>query len=122
MDAREVGRKLVDLYREGEMTKAVDDLYAETVVSVEADTPPGEDRAVEGIDAVREKQAWWRDNHELHSVSVDGPFHHGEDRFAAVYRIDATYTPDDDRNELHEVAVYTVRDGKIVREEFFYAT
>ena len=121
MDVKEIGRKLVSLVRDGRNQEAIDQLYAETVVSIEADTPPGEDRKVEGIEAVRKKNEWWQESHEVHSVKAAGPFTHGDDKFAAVFEMDATYLPDDEKHHLHEVAVYTVADGKIVREEFFYA-
>ena len=121
MEIKEIGRKLVSLCREGRNRDAIDELYADTVVSVEADTPPGEDRAVEGIEAVRKKNEWWEESHEVHTVQVDGPFTHGDDKFAAVFDIEATYLPDDEKHHLQEVAVYTVANGRIVREEFFYA-
>ncbi|MDX1647061.1 MAG: SnoaL-like domain-containing protein [Longimicrobiales bacterium] len=122
MNAREVARKLVELCREGRNRDAVEELYSESVVSVEAATPPGEDRAVEGMDAVLRKNDWWTENHEVHASSVEGPFFHGDDKFAAIFEFDATYKPDDLRTEMHEVAVYTVQNGKVVREEFFYDT
>jgi hypothetical protein len=48
---------------------------------------------------------------------------HGEDRFALVFGFDATNRENGARIEMQEVGLYTVdRAGKIVREEFFYAT
>jgi hypothetical protein len=46
---------------------------------------------------------------------------HGEDRFAVIFGFDATSRETGVRTQMQEVGVYTVdRDGRIVREEFFY--
>jgi hypothetical protein len=50
-----------------------------------------------------------------------GPFPHGEDRFCVMFRYDVTNKPRSQRFEIEEVALYTVADGKIVTEEFFYS-
>ena len=119
MSASEVGKKLVALCREGKNMEAVDTLYSEDIVSVEAAAPPGMDRVSNGIDAVRGKNTWWFENHDVHSVEVDGPYPH-DDRFAVRFKFDATHKPSGQRQVLDEVGLFTIRDGKVVREEFFY--
>ncbi len=76
-----------------------------------------------GIDKIRGKNQWWFDNNEVHSAKVEGPFPHN-DRFAVKFHYDVT--PKDGpmkgkRMQMDEVGVYTVKNGKIVREEFFYS-
>jgi ketosteroid isomerase-like protein len=56
---------------------------------------------------------------EVHSAEVEGPFLHGDDRFAVIFDIDATDKASGQRMPMREVAVYHVADGRIVREEFF---
>ncbi|MBC7975998.1 MAG: nuclear transport factor 2 family protein, partial [Myxococcales bacterium] len=48
------------------------------------------------------------------------PYPNG-DRFAVRFNYDVTHKPSSKRIQMDEVALYTVKDGKIVREEFFYA-
>ena len=121
MSVAEVGKQLCDLCREGRNLEAVEKLYSEKIVSVEAASGPELPQVMEGIDAVRGKNEWWFANHEIHGGDVKGPFPHGEDRFAAHFTMDVTGKADGHRMEFEEVAIYTVSDGKIVREEFFYA-
>lgn len=42
------------------------------------------------------------------------------DRFTIIYDYDATSMQTGKRKHMKEVALYTVDDGKIVREEFYY--
>jgi len=123
-----IGQRLVELCKQGQNLDAINDLYADNVVSVEASQMPGGDncpggfaRTVEGIDQIRAKNQWWIENHQVHSGSCDGPFPHEPDRFAVVFKYDVTFKPASQRMAMEEVGLYTVADGKIVKEEFFYA-
>lgn len=122
MSALEIGQRLVALCKEGRNLDAIDELYADDVVSVEATTPPEGERVSTGIDAVRGKSQWWVENHEIHSASVGGPFPHGDDRFCVLFNFDITHKPSGQRTQMEEVGLYTIVDGKISREEFFYST
>ena len=44
----------------------------------------------------------------------------GENQFAVEYDFETTFKPAGQRSRMIEMALYTVKDGKIVREEFFY--
>jgi ketosteroid isomerase-like protein len=119
--ASEIGNQLVAFCQAGQNLESINTLYADDIVSVEAFAPPGAgDRAVKGIDAVRKKHDWWTANHEVHSAETYGPYPHGDDRFAVRFVYDLTNKPSGKRNTMDEVAVYTVANGKIVREEYFY--
>ena len=121
MNTLEVGRKLVELCNSGKAEEAMEALYAPDIVSVEAMSMPNMPAEMRGMSAVREKGKWWNDNHTIHSASCKGPFPHG-DRFACYFTFDVTNKPSSQRFTMEEVALYTVKDGKIVREEFFYTT
>ena len=121
--AMEVGRKLVELCNQGKSMEAVDTLYAERIVGVEATAPPGKSAVTEGLAAIRGNNQWWVENHEVHSMTVEGPWPHG-DRFIATFKLDVTPKAGPmagKRMVMEEAGLYTVADGKVVREEFFYS-
>ena len=119
MTTMEIAKKLVELCKQGKNAEALDTLFADDVVSVEAVAMPGTQQEVKGLAAVRAKGEWWVNNHEVHSASVTGPWPHG-DRFIVGFEFDVTNKPSGNRMQMAEAALYTVRNGKIVREEFFY--
>lgn len=126
-DVKTVGERLVELCRQGNNRQAIEELYADDIVSVEAcdmpasdDCPGGSSRTIEGIDAVLGKTDWWYENHTVHSGACRGPYCHRPDRFAVVFNYDVTFKPANQRMQMEEVGVYTVRDGKVSREEFYY--
>lgn len=121
-DTMAVGTELVDLCRQGKEHEAINKLYSPHVVSVEAGAPPGIPRRVEGLADVVGKAEYWESNNEVHSRTVEGPYPH-DDRFVVHFKYEIT--PKDGpmaghRVPMDETALYTVKDGKIVHEEFFY--
>lgn len=120
MNTMEMARKMVDLCRQGKNLEALDTLFADEMVSIEACEMPGAPaREIKGRAAVRAKGEWWVANHEIHSATVGGPWPH-DDRFIVIFSYDVTHQPSGQRMQMEEAALYTVSDGKIVREEFFY--
>src|SRR5262249_8369961 len=117
----EVGKKLVALCKEGKFQDCLKALYSKDIVSIEAAAMPNMPQEMRGIEAVTQKNKWWEDNHEVHSAKVDGPFPHG-DRFAVRFTFDVTNKPSKQRMTMDEIPLYNVKDGKVVREEFFYTT
>ena len=119
-DTRQIADELVALCREGRNADVIDQLYSKDIVSVEAAEGDGFPREMKGAEAVRGKNKWWAENHEVHSAEVLGPYMHGDDRFAVQFKYDVTSKPMSQRIQMDEIGVYTVADGKISREEFFY--
>jgi len=120
MTTKEVADKLVALCTQGKFDEATKELYSNDIVSMEAGAPPGGSRESKGLDAVLAKGEWWVNNHEVHSVVVEGPLVAGS-HFSVVFKLDITFKPQAKRFTMEEVAVYKVADGKIVYEEFFYS-
>jgi len=119
----DIGKKLVALCKAGKTTEAVESLYAPNIVSVEAEPMPDGKQRLEGIAAVRGKNEWWVKNHEVHKMEVTGPWPHG-DRFVVNFKIDVTPKAgpmSGKRFTMEEAALYSVKNGKIVQEEFFYS-
>jgi SnoaL-like domain len=117
MNTEEVANKLVELCRKNAWMKAIDTLYGKDIVSVEARGMDGESPEKRGIDQVRGKTEWWLQNMEMHSVKVSGPFV-AHDHFVVQYDIDVTNKASKERMQMSEVGVYTVKEGKVAREEF----
>jgi hypothetical protein len=114
---------LVRYCREGQEATGLEELYRPDCVSVEAMAGPDGSPEARGIEAIRAKHAWWADSFEMHGGSVEGPFPHGEDRFAVIFAMDATERASGRRAAMKEVGLYTVdADGRVIREEFFYGT
>jgi ketosteroid isomerase-like protein len=120
MNTFEIGKKLVALCREGKNEEAVNTLFSPDIVSVEAGAAPGQDPTTQGIAGVLGKGQWWMDNHIIHSANAEGPWPHG-DRFIVRFTYDVTFKPENKRFTMDEAALYTVADGKVVKEEFFYS-
>ena len=119
MNTMEIANKMVELCRQGKNMEALNTLFADDVVSVEAAAAPGMGREARGLAAVKAKGEWWLANHEIHSASLTGPWPH-DDRFIVGFQYDLTNKPSGQRMKMDEVGLYQIRNGKIVREEFFY--
>lgn len=118
----DVGKRLVELCRQGKEREAMETLYAPSIVSMEAMSTPAMPARMEGLPAIRKKGEWWEQNHDIHSRQAEGPWPHG-DRFVVRFKYDVTAKSGPmagKRMQLDEAALYTVKDGKIVQEEFFY--
>ena len=99
-------KDLVDLCRQGKNQEAIARLYSPSIESVEPLAMPGMEQTQRGIANIKGKNQWWVDNHEVHGNVAEGPFPHG-DRFIERFK--------------DETGLYTVQNGKIVKEEFFYS-
>jgi SnoaL-like domain len=114
MDTKEVAQKVVEFVRKQAWYEALDALYDKDVVSVEADPGAPETRGKEGV---RGKVDWWLDTFQVHSFTASEPFV-GHDRFVVQYDAEVSDKKTKERRKMSEVGVYTVKNGKIVREEF----
>jgi hypothetical protein len=113
----EVATKLVDYCQKGEWMKAIDDLYAKDIVSIEAREMENMPAEMRGIDQVRGKTVWFENSFDVHSAKVGGPFV-ARDTFVVQFDIDVTDKASKKRMQMSEVGIYTVKDGKVAREEF----
>jgi hypothetical protein len=117
MSTEEVAKKVVELTRKHAWYEALDTLYDDDIVSVEAFSISDGSPETRGKEAVRGKIDWWVNATEIHSFDANGPFV-AYDRFVVQYDADVTDKDSKQRRKLSEVGVYTVKSGKIVREEF----
>ncbi|WP_374575831.1 SnoaL-like domain-containing protein [Phenylobacterium sp.] len=117
MNTQEIASDLVKLCKQGKFDEAGERYWADDVLSVEP--MPGEMAQMRGKQAVRGKGEWWSANHQIHKVEIDGPYVNG-DQFVVHYAMDVTPKDTGKRVHMDEMGVYTVRDGKIAEERFFY--
>lgn len=117
MNTHDVATAFTDLCKAGKMDEAGTTFWAENVRSIEAYEGPMQ--IAEGIPALLGKGEWWYGAHDIHSIEVHGPMMNG-DQFALRFVMDITAKETGVRQTMDEVALYTVADGKITEERFFY--
>jgi ketosteroid isomerase-like protein len=121
MNTEQIAKRLVELCREGKGREAQDELYSSDAVSIEMEGIEGSGMptVARGIDAIREKgHQFYAGIEEVHGRTAGDPIVTGN-WFAVVMTLDATMKGRG-RMNMQEICVYQVRDGKIVREQFFY--
>jgi hypothetical protein len=117
MSVRTVASNFVDLCRQGKNFDVMKTMYASDIVSVEGD---GKETA--GQDRVIKKSEDWTADKAFNGETVAGPFFNGSkpNEFAVYFTFDITPKATGQRKTLEEVGVYTVKNDKIIREQFFY--
>jgi hypothetical protein len=117
MSVQSVARKFVDLCRAGKNFDVMHTLYDPHIVSVEGD---GKETA--GQEPVIKKSENWVSDKIFHGETVAGPFYNGAnpDQFTVYFTLDITPNETGKRVTREEVAIYTVKNDKITREQFFY--
>ncbi len=119
MTSKETAIAFAAMLKDGKHTEAAAQFNAPDIASYEAMEGPM--AAVHGTEAVKAKSDWWYANHEVHSASADGPLING-DQFLMRFSLDVTPKMTGQRMQMEEFGLYTVKDGKIAEERFFYPT
>ncbi len=118
MNTQEVANRLVELCRSGKYDEAQNELYSQDAISIEPEGGPWQAR-VEGMEGIKQKgQQWAEMAEEVHSAETSDPIVAG-DFFSVIMKNDVTFKGMG-RAQIEEVAVFGVKDGKIVSEQFFY--
>jgi len=111
-----IGKAVVDHVNSGATSDKPlwDKHYHDNFVSAEADGMSWEGKA-----KVQEKHDWWNGMMTVHSCAAQGPFV-TKNGFCVYYEMEMEAKDGSmPRTKTKEVGVYTVKDGKVVREEFF---
>ena len=107
------------LLRAGEY-RAAARYWANDIVSVEpAESPGGNAEVASGLTAVQRKSATWFGTNRIDDLSIDGPFVTG-DQFALFLDMMIVDRSSGEHQPFAEIALYTVRDGQICEERYFY--
>ena len=117
MSIHDIAHDLVALCKAGKFAESGEKYWADDVVSVEA---MGDNAESRGKQAARAKGEWWAGAHDIHSADAEGPYING-DQFVVRVKMDLTVKETGQRQQMDEMGVYTVKDGKIAEERFFYA-
>jgi hypothetical protein len=117
MSIRAIATRFVELCNQGKNFDVMRTMYSPDIVSVE-----GDGRATSGQGPVIKKSEDWVADKEFHGETVAGPFFNGAnpDQFVVYFTLDVTPKSTGKRITLEEVGVYTVKNDKITREQFFY--
>jgi len=118
MKTKEIANRLVRLCREGEFETAQSELFAQDAVSVEPHSTPDFEKETKGLKAIKDKAKKWEDMVEkTHHVDVSEPIV-SDNSFACTMRMHVTMKGRGEM-DMTELCVYSTKDGKIVKEEFF---
>jgi hypothetical protein len=114
---REIGQAVVQNFNEGGADKEVWDRFWHP----KAESVEGEGMAMmwRGRKAIQGKSDWWTSTHKVHSASAEGPYV-GATGFSIKFRMDTEEKETGKRTQMEEVGVYTIQNGKVIREEFMY--
>ena len=118
MTTQQIADRLVELSREANWSQAHDELYADDAVSVEPEGSPG--GTVQGREALHQKTIEFGNMvEEFHKSEVSDPL--VADNYISLWmKLTATFKGAPGPSSIEELCLYEVKDGKIVREEFFY--
>ena len=118
MTTQEVANRLVSLCREGKHEQVVKELYAPNIVSIEPEGTPN--RIVEGLEAIIAKGEQFDSRIEkVNSSFISDPVV-ADNFFSCSMRMNVNMKGVPVPVDMNEVCLYTVNDGKIVQEQFFY--
>lgn len=118
MTTKDVAIRLYELVNEKKWKQAQQELFAADAESVEPDHSPGL-QTVQGLPAIiRKGEDFQAMIEEQHSSWISVPIVSGN-FFTCAMKMDVTLRGAG-RMEMDEIAVYEVKDGKIVKEQFFY--
>lgn len=117
MSLQSVANKFVALCRAGKNFEVMETMYDPNIVSVE-----GEGKETKGQGPVIQKSRDWVSDKTFHGETVAGPFYNGAnpDQFSVYFTLDITPNATGKRITLDEVAIYTVKNDLITREQFWY--
>ncbi len=117
MNTSEVAKKWYEMCSQGQNLECINELYDEQITSKEMPGMPGE--IVTGKQNVWDKNKQWLDNVvEFHGGEISEPIV-AHNHFTTKMTFDVTFK-DRGRQQMEEVVVFEVKNGKIVNEQFFY--
>jgi hypothetical protein len=119
MTTQEVAGRFHELAQTNQWEQIQDELYADDAVSIEPERPDIPLKRADGLEAIKKKGEMFNQMvEEIHSAYSHEPIVAGN-HFAVAMGLDCTMKGMG-RVPMDEIAVYEVKDGKIVKEQFFF--
>lgn len=115
---QDVANRFNELAQTGQWEQIQTELFSKDAESVEPQNSPGL-KSAKGLDAIKQKgQQFGESVEEMHGGYSSAPVVAGN-YFSVAMGMDATMKGQG-RVKMDEIAVYEVKNGKIVKEQFFY--
>ncbi len=104
----------------GKPVQAAEKYWADDIVRIEpARLPEGKPRQATGYAASLAKLLEWIEESDAAELVIDGPFVTGN-VFALFLDMEIAVPGTGSREPFSEIAIFTVRDQKIIEERYFY--
>jgi len=118
MTTQEVANRMNELFKENKWQEVQDELFSDDAESIEPPHSRGL-QTVKGREALKEKGRQFQESiEEMHGGWCSEPLV-GGNYISFAMGIDVTMKGMG-RMKMDEICVYEVKDGKIVKEQFFY--
>jgi len=115
MTTQEIAYRLVELCRKGEYETCYKELYSPEIVSIEPDGS-----SVQGFEAMAQKGKKWNATiEEFKGSGVGEPVCSGN-YFSVPMNMDIKFKNATEVTHFEEMCVYQIKEGKIIKEQFFY--
>jgi hypothetical protein len=120
MTTKGVAKRLSKLFKENKWSEAQDELFSKDAVSIEPAHAAGAGMgSVKGLDQIKKKGEQFNKTIEaVHGGYSSEPIVAGN-HIAIAMGMDATFKGKG-RQKMDEIIVYEVKDGKIIKEQFFF--
>jgi hypothetical protein len=119
MTTKEIANRFYELTQLGKFEQIHDELFSSQAVSIEPEHAQGQLKTVKGMDQIKKKGKEWNEAvQEVHSGYSSEPQVAGT-HFTVAMGMEVTLKGQP-RTKLDEICLYEVKDGKIVKEQFFY--
>lgn len=117
----EIANDYAALMAAGKTLAAAQKYWASDIIALEPAKSESDRPAIAmGKPAALARLTRWLEAHAMRELLIDGPFITG-DQFALFIDMEITRRAAGKHEPFSEIATYTVRDGLIVEERFFYA-
>ncbi len=115
MNVQEIANRLVELCRQGKYEECYQELYSPEVQSIEMDGS-----VCNGFGEMKKKGDEWNAGiQEFHGSEIGEPIVSGN-FFSLPMSMNITFKGAPAPMNFQEMCVYQVKDGKIIKEQFFY--
>ena len=114
MEIIDIANQLAEGCRQLKFMETRKKLFAENAISIEADGKP-----IAGLEALEAKNKTWQESiDKLYDLQISVPLVNGN-FFSIAFTWDLAYK-NQPRYIWHEIGLFQVKEGRVVREQFFY--